>query len=354
MILPPETDHECLTALSEYAAELVRNRDPDLLALTSRHATVESLADEITELPQRDDKGDPSDGPRLDACQPSQRLWLMNPRPNCFERTFRLIAGGEEIDPSRTYQAETVRLPVGYHTLPIVDGEPMILDPKTSRNAIDAARFLGRQRRNGSAPSAIAMTPGDAIDWIARIATEPAARIAGGPARVERAHRALRGLLRGRPLCMDAIGDVAFLLALADREARRWGAMGPRLVATAARAADRLDGEAARCWQARTAPGLDARNAPGLRIGGLTLRPDLELLGSIGRAGARVGSNAALEALRIKLATLGATPVLTLFERELNRDGRTLGPIAKPPAMIGSLGALTPEAIAGRWLAARL
>ena len=43
--------------------------------------------------------------------------------------------------------------------------------------------------------------------------------------------------------------------------------------------------------------------------------------------------------------------MITAFEKELNREGLTLGTFAKPSPMLGSLDAMTPQALAGRWLA---
>jgi len=52
---------------------------------------------------------------------------------------------------------------------------------------------------------------------------------------------------------------------------------------------------------------------------------------------------------------MGVTPpILGSLEQELNREGLSLGPLAAPPPILGSLAALTPDAIAGRWLAAKI
>ena len=100
---------------------------------------------------------------------------------------------------------------------------------------------------------------------------------------------------------------------------------------------------------------LDDPDAVELEIGGYRIRPDTALLGAIGRVGGRLGYAAGVEALRLQLASLGlGAPALSTVERELQKEGLSLGPLAKPPAMLGSLAALTPEAIAGRWLASKL
>jgi hypothetical protein len=237
------------------------------------------------------------------------------------------------------------------HTYPTRDNAPVVLDPKQRRNALLAGLF--RTHRNGSSRP-MALTPTEAIDWVAEIAMEPAERFPNGPRCVETGHRALRGVLAGQPLCIADIRAVATLLALAEREARLWGSMGVRIVHTVARAVDRLDRLAANCW-------LDEQNAPrnagpfALRVGNHTISPNLPLLGSLARIGGRIAGNVGLEALKLKLSALGITPpVLNTLERELNQEGLSLGRLAAPPPLVGSLSAMTPEALAGRWVASKL
>lgn len=84
MIALPHNDRECLGALTEHIAQLVRDREPTLVEIATQHETTASLAAWLRSLPQRDDVGDPSDGPKVDACRPEQRFDLHNPEPNCF------------------------------------------------------------------------------------------------------------------------------------------------------------------------------------------------------------------------------------------------------------------------------
>ncbi len=197
----------------------------------------------------------------------------------------------------------------------------------------------------------VALTPAEAIDWIAELAAVPAARFVRGPRRVQNGHRAMHAALEGRPLCVADVPDVAFVLALAEREARLWGTSGRRIVHTCARAIDQLDQAAARQWLEQRAP----RNRAELRVGPYRIRPNTPLLAALGRVGARLGTNVATQAIRVKLASLGlAPPVLGVIEQELQREGLSLGPLAVPPPMLGSLAALTPDAIAGRWLASTI
>lgn len=348
MITVPHNDRDCLGAITEEMAARVRERDPEIVAIANEHQDTAALADWIRALPQRDDEGIPCDGPKVEACEPAQRLRVPADDPNCVERAALYLAVAELIDPMPVRKLATARTPAGPHTYPIEDGAPVVLDPNVSRNALAASLFRSARVRNGSAP--VAMAPNELIDWIADIASEPATRFERGPQRIGNANRAVRVLLVGRPLCVTDVRDVAFMLALADRESRLWGPPGPRLVATAAHAIDQLDKNAASRWQEQTAPA--ARNATELVIGDSRIRPDTALIAALGRIGGRLGYSAGIEALRIKLASLGlGTPVLSSLERELQREGLSLGPLAKPPAMIGSLSALAPEAIAGRWLA---
>jgi hypothetical protein len=56
----------------------------------------------------------------------------------------------------------------------------------------------------------------------------------------------------------------------------------------------------------------------------------------------------------VKLASWGINDMmLREVERELNAEGLTLGELAQPPPMPGSLAAVTTDALAGRWLASR-
>ena len=349
MIGTPHNDRDCLGPLTERIMELVAEDEPSIVDTAGRFSNLDELAAWIRTLPQRDDEGLPCDGPKIDECRPPQRFRIDALDPNCVERAGKLIAVGEKIDPSRLYRLATTDTPNGLHTFPTVDGSPVVLDPKQSRNALRAGLF--RECRN-AAP--VQLTPTQAVDWIADLANEPATRFRHGPERVRCGHRAMRGVLVLQPICIADIKDVAFALALAEREARMFGPQGIAIVHSTAHAIDRLDRIAADRWLAAQS---GARNGGpfSLNIGGMTLSPDLNVLGSLARVGGRIAGNVGLEALKLKLATMGITPpVLGSLEQELNQEGLTLGPLAKPSPMLGSLGAMTPEALAGRWLAGKL
>ncbi len=197
----------------------------------------------------------------------------------------------------------------------------------------------------------VTLTPAQAIDWIAELAMERGARLPGGVRRVENGHRAMRGVLVLRPICIADVRDVALVLALAERAARSHGLVGLKIVHSTARAIDSLDRVAAERAMAPT------RNNPWLAAFG-TLAGNKELqswLGALTCVGGRIAGGAGLEALKLKLNSVGVSPpLISAFEKELNREGLTLGPLARPAPMIGSLDAMTPQALAGRWLAQKL
>ena len=136
MIALPLNDHPCLEAVSQIIRDLVDQQDPQLLELVKPHKTTASLAAWYRSLPQRDDDGDPSDGPKLAACSPPQRLQLFSKEPNCFERAPGYIAGAELIDPEPVRQLATLETEFGLHTIPLENGVPIVLDPRLTRNGL--------------------------------------------------------------------------------------------------------------------------------------------------------------------------------------------------------------------------
>lgn len=242
-----------------------------------------------------------------------------------------------------------------------VDGKPIDDTIATYEKALahyqaqlDGLSRNVRRRARNAGP--VMLTPEQAVDWLAELAMAPAERFRDGCRRVRNGHQAMRGVLVFRPICVADVRDVALLLALAEREAQRYGMPGLRIVHSTARAIDALDRIAAERWMAERSSGNASdtrnRNPFELRFGDYTMSPNIPLLGSLARIGGRIAGNVGLEALKLKLATLGVTPpVLNSLERELNREGLSLGPLATPPSMLGSLSAMTPEALAGRWLA---
>ncbi len=348
MIAKPHNDRACLGAITAEIASMVKRREPELVAIANEQGSVDALARWIRSLPQRDDNGLPCDGPKVEACRPPQRLRVPAEDPNCVERSALYIAVAELIDPTAVRRLATVDTPGGLHTFPTENGDPVVLDPLQTRNCLRAGLFRARRRRNGS--KVAALSPTEAVDWIAELAREPAARFTGGPRRVRNGHRALRGVLLGRPLCVGDVHDVVFVLALADREARAYGTPGPRVVRTAASAVDQLDRLASDRWLERAA----TRNS-GLKIGPIHLSSNIPVLGALARVGGRLAHQVGIETLRVKLSALGVgAPFIKSIERELNQEGLSLGALAVAAPMSGTLGAMVPQALAGRWIAKKL
>src|SRR5688572_19512028 len=207
---------------------MVEDRDPALVAVAEEHQTPEALVAWLRSLPQRDDNGLPCDVPKVRACRPPQRLRIPAEDPNCVERSAIYLGAAELVEPEPVRRLATVETPAGLHTFPTEEGEPVILDPLQSRNALRAGLFRAARGRNSAAP--VEVTPTEAVDWIAELAVEPAARMPGGERRVRNGHQALRAVLVGRPLCIAEVHDVALLLALAEREAGLYGPAGKRVV----------------------------------------------------------------------------------------------------------------------------
>ena len=83
MIALPLNDLRCLGSITEVIADMVKTEDPVITEIAAKHRSTASLAAWIRTLPQRDDDGDPADGPKAEVCDPPQRLRIPAPDPNC-------------------------------------------------------------------------------------------------------------------------------------------------------------------------------------------------------------------------------------------------------------------------------
>lgn len=425
MIASPMNDHGCLGPTTEQIRAEIAEGNPALLELAERFANTGDLAAWFRTLPQRDDDGILSDGPKVDACRPAQRLRFDAIDPNCFERTARFVGAAELIAPDHVYRLATISTPNGLHTFPTCDGEPVVLDPKGVRNtprvvpsATDnATRRLRIQRligtdetkgvrgdlerarrakelghttwvngepiddaiatyekalaryqatlaeldaeddeeggaRNGACSGPMVLTPTQAIDWIADLARTRVEPLPGMARHVNRGHRAMRAALLMLPICVADAQAVALVLALAEREARSYGMPAVKVVHSTARALDAIDRVAA---EHQTTSTRNFAPLASLALGMLNNKDVQSWLGAVTRVGGRVLGGAGVEVLKSQLASVGVSqPILSAFEKELNREGLTLGAISKPSPMPGSLDAMTPQALAGRWLAQKL
>jgi hypothetical protein len=331
MIAAPLNDHTCLSQITDVVRELVQRRDPAFVALAEQVGTVDALVDHLQSLPQRDDTGDPADGPRADACAPSQRIRLspVPPDPNCVERAAIFLGVAELLDPQPVRQLKTAMTSIGLHTYPVEDRWAVRLDPRIARNALLADLFQ-------SLPLGIRFSPREAIDWVASIASERAAAEVGGLERVRAAHEAMHALLDGVVLDDRDLDDVAYTCALALQEAVHFGAAGRALIRETIRTVGA---------RLRPAPAVHphrprSRNA--LRVGRTKIQPNWKFLGALGRVGARVGVDVGRIALHGQLASIGLTPpVLSILEHEFNREGISLGPLAPQAPSLGALALLS-------------
>ena len=206
--------------------------------------------------------------------------------------------------------------------------------------------------RNGAFDGPIVLSPTQAVDWIADLARARVEPLPKMMRHVDRGHRAMRAVLLMLPICVSDAEAVALVLALAEREARSYGMPALKVVHSTARALDGIDQAAT---EQRTAP---SRNVGPLAMLALSALNDKDLqswLGGVARVGGRILGGAGAEVVKSRLAGMGVSqPVLSAFEKELNREGLTLGGISKPSPMPGSLDAMTPQALAGRWLTQKL
>ena len=324
MIALPFNDHQCLGAISQVLATMVDERDPVLLELATQYPSTRDLIEYIRSLPQRDDLGDPEDGPRVHACSPPQRVRIGAPDPNCVERGALLIAVEQINRPDHTYQLATVDTPIGLHTFPLVDGRPIVLDPRVTSDCLECGLAL-------STPGPVAIEPRNAIAWTIDMAAQDAAPLRNGASTLYLGKNAIRRLVDDgavpEPKEIDAMG---FLFALAERAAHRYGTRAIGIVRTAARAlADVLDALLAR------------RNAH-IEIGGRQIDTPQwfdDTASVLGQVGLGVGS----AYLRTKLAALdlpkliglpgGTDAIIGLIENQFQGKGRTLGDLAHPPAL---------------------
>jgi len=324
MIALPYNDLECLGAISQILATMVDERDPVLVELAEQHPTTQQLVDYIRSLPQRDDLGAANDGPRVHACSPPQRVRIGADDPNCVERAALLVAVEEINRPNHAYQLATVDTPIGLHTFPLVDGKPVVLDPRVSHECLECGVAI-------NAPGPVAVEPRNAIAWMIDMAGQDLGQLRNGPSQLHLGQQAIRRLINEGavpgPTEIDAMG---LLFALAERAARRYGTRALGIVRTAARAlADVLDSV------------LERRNAH-INLGGLkfdTPRWLDDTAGAVENVGLGVGS----AYLRTKLAVLdlpkliglpgGTDAIIGLLENELGQKGRTLGDFAHPPKL---------------------
>ena len=298
-------------------AQLAGNRDEVIAEIARKHATTASLVRWIRSLPQRDDDGETDDGPKVESCEPPQRLRIPADNPNCVERAALYVAAGELIDPRPVRQLATLDTAMGLHTFPIENGAPVILDPSVSRECLECGVALG-------ADGPVAIEPHEAIEWTAKLAESDINTTRNGPGRVRRARNAVMRMTdAGAVPTQTDVDAIGWMFALAERAAQRMGSRALAMVRTTAQAiADLAEEVLAR----------SPRNVA-LDIGGIRIDAP-RWMSQLGKAAGRVGLDVGAVALRSELSSLGIGPdMVGLVEQELNREGLTMGALAKPPAL---------------------
>lgn len=176
MILDPINDRACLDALTAQVRQRVDPRAPDrsMAALARELGSTAALVRWLRQQPQRDDTGAPEDGPRVDACRPSQRVRFLPVDPNCVERSLTYLAVAELIDPQPSRRLATTRTPAGLlHTYPVEDDQAVVLDPQV-RNGGEPGCCV----RNGAGDRELRLRISPAFDHALRVAARAVA-IAG-------------------------------------------------------------------------------------------------------------------------------------------------------------------------------
>lgn len=226
MIAAPLNDQDCLGRLTEVAA--AGQSRAELRDLAARFRSTAALAAWIRELPQRDDHGDPADGPRVD-CEVTQRARLLAEDPNCVERSILYLAAAELIDPEPVRQLATIETPSGRHTFPVENGEPVVLDAGLSRNGLRAGVWL---IRNGGQEPPVALAaesdPYRLLAWMVDLAEEIAEQRDGakGRLRVDRSRAVFGALLDGRSVSPGERSDALYTLRMAGEAAPMYGQTG--------------------------------------------------------------------------------------------------------------------------------
>jgi hypothetical protein len=220
-------------------------------------------------------------------------------------------------DPESAYQLATIDTKLGLHTLPLMNGKPIILDPRLTEDCVDCGLAL-------VTPGPVAVTPRNAIAWTTSMAAEAAGELRNGEgsSAIFTGSNAIRRLVdRGAVPEATEIDAMAMLFALAERIARRYGDRAIAIVrATAHAIAQVLDAVLVR----RNA----SFNIAGLKFNTPSWLDDTAT--AVGKVGLDLGSVYA----RSQLGALGVgADVVGLLESRLGEGGRTLGAFAHPPEM---------------------
>lgn len=193
MIAEPLNDRACLDKLTHTAAAGVHRTE--LRDIAGRFDSTPQLVFWIRSLPQRNDNGTSDGAPRVD-CDVPQRARIAADDPNCVERSLLYLAAAELIDPRPARQLATIDTPAGRHTFPVEDGEPVVLDPRLTRNGLRAGLWLIHTGPNPRITTC-KIDPPELLAWLVELADDVAAKKDGehGQVRVAQGERAFARLL---------------------------------------------------------------------------------------------------------------------------------------------------------------
>lgn len=352
-------DTECLIAASEQAAVLVENRDPLLVEYAKQFHTKEQAWAHIRALPQRDDDGLPEDGPKVEDCDPVQRLRIPADDPNCFERSVLGMIVGEFLDPHPVRQLATLEFPWGRHTILLENGLPIVLDPKVGLEELERGVAAGLASNapevSGSEPAVAtpdagaAMSPTrrakkrnrvaidvhDALEFTSQLGEEATRDHRNGPHRAWLARNAIKSLLETRTPPTDAhtVDSLHWFFQQAEDLARVYGRRALTIVRTTAAAIwDLIDDVLAQQEKQHH----DEQRNFSFEVGGNRYSVPSWLGDAAGTVG-KIGLDLGAAYVRPYLLAAGITSeMLGLIEQELNAEGYSLGPLSKQNQSISS------------------
>lgn len=354
-----DNDTECLSAASMQAAELVDQRDPLLVEYAQQFHSKEQAWAHIRSLPQRDDEGIPEDGPKLEACEPVQRLRIPADDPNCFERAILGMIVGEFLDPGPVRQLATLEFPWGRHTILLENGLPIVLDPKVPLEELERGVSAGLASNAPDIPSAepdvvaadaevpmrptkrakkrnrVAVDVHDALEFATELGEHATRNLRNGPHRAWLARNAIRSLLETRTPPTDAhtVDALHWFFQQAEDLARSYGHRALTIVQTTAAAIwDLIDDVLAQQERQRH----DEQRNLSFEFGGSRYNVPSWLGDAAGTVG-KIGLDVGAAYVRLYLLAAGITSeMLGLVEQELNHEGYSLGPLSKQNQSISS------------------
>jgi hypothetical protein len=220
-LLPPLNDTPCLDPAHQAAEQFAQT--PEARAKAKQFRNRHQVARHIRSLPQRDDFGDPNDGPRIQ-CDVSQRLRLPADDPNCYERLPLYLALVSIVEPETCVTSATMMLDNGRHTFPVEfhDGIPeiVVLDPidEPLHNAMTATAY---QLRNASPMADTLLAP-----WFVGMTRNACMQVGALPCYRSAMHDIRRSLLTG--LAFQDPETIDCVLDCAERDAHLFQPHGSR------------------------------------------------------------------------------------------------------------------------------